>query len=265
MDSPIELKRMPMRTLFLLGGEVRVFPDGALARAAADEFQRVIAAAVAAHGQGSAALAGGSTPRAVHTLLAADERSGRHPLPWNAVQIFFGDERFVPADHADSNFRMAAETLLAHVPIPEANIHRVRTELSAEAAAADYEQEVRRVVSARAAESTVPRFDLVLLGMGPDGHTASLFPGTAVLQERTRLVVANEVPQLKTWRITFTYPLVNAAAEVLIVAGGADKAAMLRNVLRGDPRATRYPVQDVRPVQGRLLWLVDEAAAAQIE
>lgn len=240
-----------------------MLPDGAaLSRAAADEFLRAARAAIESGGRFTVALSGGSTPKAIFGLLAADEAAGRNRLPWDKALIFFGDERHVPPDHPDSNYRMANEALLSKVPIPHANVHRIRAELDAACAAVEYENELRRAFGSNAGD--VPRFDLIMLGMGPDGHTASLFPGGAALAERSALVAANWVEKLKSHRITFTFPLLNAAAEVMFAAGGADKAEMLRNVLQGDPSGQRYPAQDVRPAAGRLLWLVDEAAAGKL-
>jgi 6-phosphogluconolactonase len=252
-----------MRIVSLPHAELRVLPESAaLSRAAADEFLRAARAAIAERGRFTVALSGGSTPKAIFGLLAADETAGRTKLSWDKVQVFFGDERHVPPDHPDSNYHMANEALLSKVPIPPANVHRVRAELNAARAAAEYESELRSVFGSRAGE--VPRFDLIMLGMGPDGHTASLFPGSAALQERAALVSANWVEKFNRHRLTFTYPLLNAAAEVLFVAGGADKSGMLRHVLRGDPSGRTYPAQVVRPDSGRLLWLVDEAAAAAL-
>jgi 6-phosphogluconolactonase len=252
-----------MRVISLPHAEVRVLPDSAaLSRAAADEFLRAARAAIEKRARFTVALSGGSTPKAIFGLLAADEAEGRNKLAWDKVQVFFGDERHVPPDHPDSNYRMASEALLSKVPIPTANVHRVRAELDAALAAAEYESELRSVFGSRAGE--IPRFDLIMLGMGPDGHTASLFPGSAALKEQTALVCANWVEKFNSHRITFTYPLLNAADEVMFVAGGADKAEMLRNVLRGDPSGRTYPAQGVRPVAGRLLWLVDEAAAGKL-
>lgn len=252
-----------MRAIRLPHAEVRILPDAAsLSRAAADEFHRSVCDAIAKRGRFTVALSGGSTPKAIFDLLATDQASGGNKLSWDKVQVFFGDERHVPPDHPDSNFRMASQALLSKVPIPSANIHRVRTELDAACAAAEYETELRSVFGARAGGT--PRFDLIMLGMGPDGHTASLFPGSAALQERTALVCANWVEKFQSHRLTFTFPLLNAAAEVLFVAGGADKAEMLCNVLRSDPSGEKYPAQDVRPAAGKLLWLVDEAAASNL-
>jgi 6-phosphogluconolactonase len=252
-----------MRIIALPHAEVRVLPDNAaLSRAAADEILRAARAALQEHGRFTVALSGGSTPRAIFARLAADAAAGRTQLPWDKVQVFFGDERHVPPDHPDSNYRMANEALLSKVPIPPANVHRIHAELEAARAAVEYEDELRRTFGSHAGE--VPRFDLIMLGMGPDGHTASIFPGSAALRERTALVAANWVEKLNCHRITFTYPLLNAAAEVLFVAGGADKAGMLRHVLRGDPSGQKHPAQAVRPASGRLLWLVDEAAAGRL-
>lgn len=252
-----------MRILSLPHAEVHVVPDAAaLARAAADEFIRTARAAVDARGRFTVALAGGSTPKAIFALIAADELREPRLIAWDKAHLFFGDERHVPPDHSDSNYRMANEALLAKVPIPPGNIHRVQAELEAVSAASHYEAELRHVFAVGSGD--FPRFDLIMLGMGPDGHTASLFPGTTALEERRALVVSNWVEKLKSHRITLTYPVLNAAAEVLFVAGGADKAAMLRNVLRGDPTGQTYPAQGVQPQAGRLLWLVDEAAAAKL-
>jgi 6-phosphogluconolactonase len=256
-------RRHNMRTISLPHAEVHVLPDiAALSRAAADELLRAAHAATEKRARFTVALSGGSTPKAIFGLVAADDAAGRNKLPWDKVQIFFGDERHVSPDHPDSNYRMANEALLSKVPIPPANVHRIRAELDAARSAAEYEQELRSVFGSRAGE--IPHFDLIMLGLGPDGHTASLFPGSAALQERTALVSANWVEKFNNHRITFTYPLLNAAAEVMFVAGGADKADMLRHVLRGDPSGQTYPAQEVRPVSRRLLWLVDEAAASKL-
>ncbi len=240
---------------------MRILPDAtALARAAADEFLRAAQDAIAATGRFTTALSGGSTPKAIFTLLAHDHATGANMLPWDKVQVFFGDERHVPPDHPDSNFRMANEALLSKVPIPAENIHRIEGELNATEAAARYEGRLRSVFQISLSDK--PRFDLVMLGMGSDGHTASLFAESAGLREENSLVCANWIEKFNSHRITFTFPTINAAAEILFVAGGADKAAMLRNVLLGDSR--NYPAQGIRPVNGRLIWLVDEAAASAL-
>lgn len=231
----------------------------ALARRAADEVVARAAAAGAARGRFSVALAGGHTPQALHALLADPAQPFRARVPWAATEVFFGDERCVPPDHPDSNYRAARESLLAHVPVPERQVHRLRGEDPDPAAAARaYEAELRAALGTGGA---TPRLDLVLLGMGADGHTASLFPGTAALEVQDRLVVANEVPRLGAWRLTFTFPLLAAARAVIFLVAGADKAAAVEAALR--PGST-LPAARVRPADGELLWLLDGAAAAEL-
>ncbi len=199
------------------------------------------------------ALAGGSTPRSVYSLLAENQK-----LPWENIFVFFGDERHVPPTDAESNFRMAQESLLSKVPIPERNIFRVAGELDADTAAAQYEQQLLQFFHLSPKEW--PRFDLIMLGMGPDGHTASLFPGSPALQESQRLVVANWVEKFKSYRITFTFPVLNQAAEVMFLVSGESKAEVLKGALKG-PDKNLYPCQRVKPENGRLLWIVDKPAA----
>jgi 6-phosphogluconolactonase len=243
--------------------ELQVYPDiPTLSRAVADEFIRVGRAALARRGGYTVALAGGSTPRASYALLAQDERGKGTGLAWDKVEVFFGDERPVPPEHLESNFRMAQEALLSHVMVKPQRVHRIRGELEATPAAAEYESAVKTTLVNSVQD--IPSFDLILLGMGPDGHTASLFPGSPALQETTRLVCANWVEKLGTSRITFTFPLLNAAAQVLFMVAGADKADMLRRVLKGEPSGATYPAQRVQPTTGRLLWMLDEAAAQQL-
>lgn len=230
---------------------VSVFETPAeVAAAAAHAVASSAASAVAARKRFLLALSGGSTPKAVYSLLGADPAI----VPWDKTEIFFGDERCVPSDHADSNYRMVRETLIGR--IPQATVHRVETELGPDEAAARYDTALRE-----AGDGGIPRFDLILLGMGADGHTASLFPGTSALAENRRLAVANFVPQLGADRVTFTFPVINAAQRVLFLASGADKSAMLAEVLAG-PRS-RYPAQNVYP-HGVLEWYVDRAAAAAL-
>lgn len=200
---------------------------------------------IADHGRFTWALSGGSTPRALYALLAEQDAA---QIDWSRVHVFWGDERTVPPDHADSNYRMAQEALLSRVSIPAAQIHRIQGELPPEQAADAYESLLRREFGQDG------RFDLVLLGMGDDGHTASLFPHTKALHERERWVVANEVPQLTTWRITLTYPAINAAARVAFLVSGAGKAARLRDVLEGTPNPDALPSQGVQPTNGELIW-----------
>lgn len=238
--------------------EIRVCKDAAaLASQTAEEFSRLAGECVAAQGRFTAALAGGSTPKAAFTLLASE--TYRSQLPWEKIHVFWGDERHVPPDHAESNYRMAHEAMLSKVEIPSANIHRIISEKEAQQAADAYETTLRTFFGL--AGSGLPRFDLILLGMGPDGHTASLFPGTAAVHERARLVAAPWVEKLNSFRITMTPAVLCNATHVVFAAGGADKAETLRQVLHGDFQPDVYPSQVVKPTQGTLLWLVDEAAA----
>lgn len=238
-----------------MGVDVKILPDSAaLAQAAAQEFHKLADAAVQERGRFCVALSGGNTPRAIYSLLASEHKE----LPWDRIHIFFGDERHVPPDHSDSNFRMATESLLSKVPIPEKNVHRIRAELEADVAAAEYEQEL--VSFFHLGNQEMPRFDLIFLGIGPDGHTASLFPGSNALTETSRRVVANWVEKFKTFRITLTFPVLNHAAEVVFLISGADKAQILSEVLR--PGTRKYPAQSVQPENGRLLWLVDQDAGS---
>jgi 6-phosphogluconolactonase len=191
--------------------------------------------------------------------LLADEESLRQQLDWSRLHFFWGDERHVPPDHSDSNYRMAKEAMLAKVPAPVENIHRIHgEEADAHKAADEYQDEIRR--SLQLQPNQLPRFDLVLLGMGPDGHTASLFPGTTALQEMDRLVAATWVEKFKTDRITFTFPVLNNAANVIFLVCGAEKVPVLRNVLGPGSGTTAFPAQLVQPHSGRLLWLLDAAA-----
>ncbi len=241
--------------------EVCVFSDtDGLRQAAADEFQRAAVAAVAARGRFMVALAGGSTPRGVYSALVAHTAAGPRAVPWEAVQVFFGDERAVPPDHPDSNFRLAYETLLKRVPVSPANIHRMVAERPAWVAADLYEGELRRCFQLE--RNQRPRFDLIMLGMGDDGHTASLFPGAPALREEHRLVTVTQHPQGGAERITLTLPVLNQASQVMFVVSGPAKAGRVREVLFGPERGQALPAQRVRPARGRLVWLLDEAAAA---
>lgn len=238
-----------------MGVEVKIVPDNVtLARAAAQEFHRLAESAVQERGRFSVALSGGNTPRSVYSLLGSEHTQ----LPWDYIHIFFGDERHVPPDHADSNFRMASESLLSKVPMPEKNVHRIHAELDAEVAAAEYEQELVNFFHLR--NHDWPRFDLIFLGLGEDGHTASLFPGSKALAETSRRVAANWVEKFKAFRITLTFPVLNHAAEVVFLASGTGKAEILSEVLR--PGARKYPAQSVQPENGRLLWLLDQDAGS---
>ena len=236
--------------------EIVILPDAA---ALTDEAaRRIIVAAEAKLSDNnhffSLVLSGGSTPKSLYEKLAGEPY--RSELNWSKVEIFFGDERTVPPDHKDSNYLMAHTAMLSKLPLPEPNIHRMRGELDPQAAAIEYGQLLKAKFHDGGA-------DLVLLGMGDDGHTASLFPGTEALKENHHRVVANEVPQLNTWRITMTYPFLNRSAAVLILVAGESKAARLAEVLEG-PDGT-YPIQGIAPHRGRVTWLLDEAAAAALK
>jgi 6-phosphogluconolactonase len=238
-------------------GELRVYGDAEqLAQAAAELFVTLAAESIKARGRFRVALSGGSTPRRVYQLLAGDEFKRR--LEWDRVDLFWGDERYVGADDRESNYRMTAEALLLHVPIPPANVHRVPTEINpASAAASSYEEDLRECFHET---SSVPQFDLIYLGLGANGHTASLFPHTATLREQSRLVIADFVDEVKMWRITMTVPLLNHGRTVAFLVEGNQKAEVLRDVLLGPPDPERLPAQLIVP-QGKLLWMTDEAAA----
>ncbi len=245
---------------------------------AAEEFIRVARAAIGAQGRFTVALSGGSTPKALYSLLASNYAD----FAWSRIFLFFGDERHVLPTDPESNYRMVNESLLTKIAIPAENVFRVPAENpDAAAAAFDYEAQLRRFFELRSAirpetrpevrpevrtedrPGEFPRFDLILLGIGPDGHTASLFPDSPALDEQSRLVVANWVAKFNTHRITFTFPVLNRAAEVMFMASGADKADMLHQVLEGK-NTPPLPSQRVQPSDGKLLWMLDEAAAAKL-
>ncbi len=238
---------------------LHVFPDKpSFVDGSADFIADLAARALAERGRFIIALSGGGTPEPIYARLASPDYRDR--IAWEKVHIFFGDERCVPPDDARSNYRMVREAWLDHSPIPAANIHRIRAEDDPALEALRYEQDIAGLYrSAR-----LPAFDLVLLGMGENGHTASLFPGTAVLRETVRWVVAQYVEVMTAWRVTFTVPLINAARHVAFLAEGAGKAQMLRNVLEGPYQPDVWPSQLIQPVSGELHWLVDAAAAANI-
>jgi 6-phosphogluconolactonase len=253
--------------------DIQVFPTAAnLFHAAAEEFMRVARTAIGAQGRFTVALAGGSTPKGLYSLLATNYAS----FGWNRVFLFFGDERHVPPTDAESNYGMVNETLLSKIQIPGENVFRVLAEnTDATAAASDYESRIRKFFQMKAGE--FPRFDLILLGMGPDGHTASLFPDSAGLNDQQHIVIANWVEKFKQHRITFTFPVLNRAAEILFLVCGADKATVLAQVLKGESAAPPSPAppsnatqshalpsQIVQPSDGKILWMIDEAAAAKL-
>jgi len=234
------------------GRIVEVFNSSAdLFRAAARKVAEIISECLNRKQSCAIALSGGSTPKRLYELLAKGEGGA---IDWKRVHVFFSDERNVPPEDQESNYRMAKESLFASGLVSETNIHRIRGELFADEAALQYEGEIKRVLGNN------PVFDLVLLGLGPDGHTASLFPDSPALRESKKLVAANRVDKLKSDRITFTYPLLNRAEHVMFLASGPDKANIVRSVLgcEGD-----YPSQQVKPVDGELLWMLDKDSASE--
>jgi 6-phosphogluconolactonase len=229
-----------------------------LAWAAALRFASLAEQSVKERGRFSVALSGGSTPKAMFAILA--EKPFADALPWSATYFFWGDERCVPPDHADSNYRMANETLLSKVAVPRENIFRIPAEdEDHDRAAANYSATIRQFFNSQS-----PRFDLIFLGMGADGHTASLFPGTTALQIEDRIAVANYVEKFQAFRITLTAATINNAENVIFLVAGEDKAASLKEVLEGEAEPQKYPSQLIRPVNGELLWMLDEAAAAEL-
>ncbi len=226
-----------------------------LEREAAGLVRATLREAVAVRGAGYVALAGGRTPRRVYEAVAAADAADAAQLDWSAIHVCLGDERHVPPDHADSNARMAREALLDRVPIPGDHVHRPPTELAdAQAAAAAYDAALRSLF--RGHPRGEPVFDLVLLGMGADGHTASLFPDTPVLDERDRFAAAVWVESLQAWRVTLTLPVINRARRVLVLVTGREKGPTLDAVWHGPTDVTRYPIQAVKPVDGQLVWFV---------
>jgi 6-phosphogluconolactonase len=228
-----------------------------IASFAADFVVKRAQAAVAERGRFVVALAGGGTPKPVYEQLASPERAGA--VDWDRVHVFFGDERCVPPADEQSNFRMAREALLERVPLPESNIHRILGEVDPEIAAVTCEQQLKRLFRCER-----PSIHLVLLGIGGDGHTASLFPGTAAVRERERLVVAQYVDKMRSWRVTFTPVLLDAAREVLFLAEGSGKADVIREILLGAYQPDVLPSQRVQPHAGHVHWCLDRAAATGV-
>jgi 6-phosphogluconolactonase len=240
-----------------------VEPDpAALARRAVQYFVEMAGEAVAAHRRARIAVSGGSTPKAAFELLADPAQPWRTRMPWQALDLYWVDERSVPPDDPDSNYRMTREVLLDHVPLRPEQIHRIEGELDPEAAAARYESELRNSFRLEGAES--PRFDLVALGMGSDGHTASLFPHTEAIRQMSSLVTANHVPQKDAWRITLTWPVINHARSVFFIVSGSEKAAVLQEVLTGPLDPERLPSQLIWPSSGILTFILDKAAAEHL-
>ncbi len=236
---------------------VEVSADRAtLMRVAAEHVVEVATRATERRGRCAVALSGGSTPAALYALLATEAFAPR--IDWSRLEVFWGDERCVPPDHEQSNYRMARETLLAKVPVPEANVHRIRGEGDPKLAAVSYEELLRRTLGPTG-------FDLVLLGMGDNGHTASIFPGLPAVTEPSRWVLAQYVEVVGMWRVTLTPAVINAADHATFLVAGAEKAERLREVLEGPEQIEVLPSQAIRPTRGALRWLVDAAAAERLQ
>ena len=246
--------------------DLEVLPSaGALTEAAAGQFVAAAGDAIRARGEFVVALSGGSTPRRTYERLAMEPLASR--VMWSRVQVLWGDERCVPPDQVESNYRMARETLLDHVPVPAANVHRIRGEDDPAAAAASYEATMRALLKTPAGPPRAApgaRIDLVLLGLGDDGHTASLFPGSAAAHEQTRWVMAEYAAAASMWRVTLTPAVINAAADVLFLVSGSAKAGVVRRVLEGPRRPLELPAQAIAPSHGRVRWCLDAAAAAEL-
>jgi 6-phosphogluconolactonase len=240
--------------------DLRVFPNSeALSRAAAEAFVQLARETISEKGRFAVALAGGNTPRAIYQLLATDYRE---QMEWPRAHFFWGDERYVPRNDPDSNYRMAREALLDDIPIAAENVHRMPTELlQPEMAAQAYEQTLRDFWPA-----AFPRFDLIQLGLGPDGHVVSLFPRSPWLQEKNRLVaVVTDSPKPPPTRLTLTPPVINHAAQVHFFVTGAEKAEALRSTLQGARDVQKFPAQAVQPLNGQVIWWVDEKAASLLK
>lgn len=236
--------------------EIQICSDKAeLVNASATLFIKLAKQSIQQREQFLVALSGGSTPWPIYRALGNPENAKK--INWSQIHLFFGDERYVPSNHEDSNFQMVSETLLNRVNIPNQNIHRVVTELDVNLAASVYEEELRAYFKGQ-----WPRFDLVLLGMGEDGHTASLFPHSEGLKEEQRWFISNYVPKLEAWRLTLTKNAINHAHQIVVIVNGASKAATLAEVLTGSRQPLEKPIQEISPVDGKMTWLVDKAAAA---
>jgi 6-phosphogluconolactonase len=225
-----------------------------LNRKAAEQFLGLAANAIEQSGRFAVALSGGSTPKAFYSLLASPEY--RERVGWSRVHLFWGDERCVPPDHPESNFRMVQESLLSKVKIPQENIHRMGGEEVPEAAAADYENALRRFFNS----TGLPRFDLIYLGLGEDGHTASLFPGTAAVNENRRWVTTVYVERLKAHRLTLTLPVINAAAQITFLVSGESKRDIVGQLFGRSAESSNFPAAKISPTGGKLSWLVTEDA-----
>ena len=244
--------------------EYRVYDSAdALSRAAAEHFLETAQTAVAAWGKARIAVSGGHTPKRTFELLANPGERFLTAMPWGQIELYWVDERCVPPDHPDSNYRMTREAMLSKVPLKPEQVFRIEGELEPDAAAARYESTIRNQFRLEGAQ--MPRFDVLALGMGDDGHTASLFPHTAALHELSRIAVANHVPQQKeSWRVTLTWPVIVEASEVFFLIEGKSKTDPLHRVLQGPYDPETLPSQLIQPKSGKLLYLLDKDAAALV-
>jgi 6-phosphogluconolactonase len=260
---PFRIKRESSPERNRVEREIHIFADGAaIAKRAAQEFVQAAGAAVSSKGSFNVALAGGSTPKALYSLLVNDPAL-RSQVPWDRTHLFFGDERHVPPDHADSNFRMATEAMISRSPLKAEQVTRIKGENpDANQAALEYEKALCEYFKLKAGD--YPPFDLVLAGMGNEGHTLSLFPGTKALHADRRIAVGNWVGKLFTDRITLTAPAASNSAEIIFMVTGADKALALKAVLEGPFEPDQLPAQSLLPKNGKLLWLVDAAAGSML-
>ncbi len=240
---------------------IAIYPDiDTLSQQAAQYVVRIASESIAAHGRFTIALSGGTTPRKLYTLLGSEPYSSQ--IDWQLVHIFWGDERCVPPDNPDSNYSMAQEVLLSKIPIPALQVHRMPADQPGrDAASQAYTTEMQRTFGTHG----IPGFDLIQLGMGSEGHTASLFPHQASLHEKQRLVMPVSVPKPPPDRLTFTPPLLNAARNILFLVTGSDKAVALQAVLEGEYQPEEYPAQIVRPPNGEVVWMLDKAVAAKLD
>jgi 6-phosphogluconolactonase len=240
---------------------IAIYPDiDSLSQHAAQYVVRIASESIAARGRFTIALSGGTTPRKLYMLLGSEPYSSQ--INWQQVYIFWGDERCVAPDNPDSNYYMAQEVLFGKIPIPSLQVHRMPADQpDRDAASQAYTAEMQRAFGTRG----IPNFDLIQLGMGPEGHTASLFPHQASLHEAQRLVMPVSVPKPPPDRLTFTPPLLNSARNILFLVAGSEKAEALQAVLEGEYQPEEYPAQIVRPTNGEVVWMLDNAAAAKIQ
>jgi len=235
--------------------QFRIFPDSeALAASAVEEFIRLAVQSIQDRGRFSVALSGGTTPKALYRILADTDYQAR--LDWGHIHLFFGDERYVGSDHPESNYYMVKETLLEKINIPEGNIHPVPTDLDVHQAALTYEAMLQECF-----DGDWPRFDLVLLGMGADGHTASLFPHSSGLEEENHWFIANYAPKPGAWRMTLTKYAINFARNILVLVSGGSKAKMVEKVFYGPVKLSELPIQMIAPHDGQMTWMLDRDAA----